>query len=61
MESFNLATLNERLAARFPDRECLVFGDLRLSYEVVAERSRRLADYLRQQGLASSWRQNLWR
>ena len=54
MESFNLATLNERLAASFPDRECLVFGDLRLSYAVVAERSRRLADYLRQQGLGAT-------
>jgi acyl-CoA synthetase (AMP-forming)/AMP-acid ligase II len=54
MESFNLATLNERLAERLPDRECLVFGERRLTYATVAERSRRLADYLRQQGLGET-------
>lgn len=53
MESFNLATLNERLAEQIPDHECLVFGERRLTYAEVAERSRRLADYLRQRGLGS--------
>ena len=54
MDNFNLAILNERLAEKIPERECLVFGDLRLTYAAVAERSRRLADYLRQRGLGKT-------
>ena len=54
MESFNLAILNERLAESMPDRECMVFGERRLTYAEVAERSRRLADYLRKEGLGEA-------
>ena len=48
---FNLAEANERLAEAFPDRECIIFRDRRLSYAEVAERSRRLASFLRSRGL----------
>ena len=34
-----------------PDRECIVWKDLRLTYAQVAERARRLASYLNAQGL----------
>src|SRR5262245_51578120 len=43
----NLAAIHEAIAARIPDRECLVFRDRRLSWREVTERSRRLASLLR--------------
>jgi len=47
----NLASLHEALAAAFPERECIVFRDRRLTWGDVTERSRRLADALRRAGL----------
>jgi len=48
---FNLAEINEAIAAAIPDREMLVWRDRRQSYAQVAERSRRLANYLAERGL----------
>ena len=48
---FNLGEINEAIAAAIPDREMLVWRDRRLRYGQVAERSRRLAHYLRSRGL----------
>jgi len=48
---FNLGEINEAIAAAIPDREMMVWRDRRLSYAQVAERSRRLAHYLRGRGL----------
>jgi fatty-acyl-CoA synthase len=48
---FNLGEVNEAIAAAIPDRECIVFRDRRLSYAEVAERSRRLANFLLSRGL----------
>jgi fatty-acyl-CoA synthase len=47
----NLAHIHEAIAAVVPDRECLVFRDLRLSWAQVTERTRRLAAVLRAHGL----------
>jgi fatty-acyl-CoA synthase len=44
---FNFAEVFETVSAAVPaDRECIVFRDRRLTYRQVAERSRRLANYL---------------
>jgi non-ribosomal peptide synthetase component F len=48
---FNLALVNEVVAAAVPDREVLVWRDRRLTYAQLAERSRRLASYLHSRGL----------
>jgi fatty-acyl-CoA synthase len=48
---FNLGWLHEAIAARVPDRECLVFRDRRLSWADVTDRTRRLAAVLRGAGL----------
>ena len=48
---FNLGEINEAIAAAIPDREMMVWRDRRLTYAQVAERSRRLANYLRGRGL----------
>jgi acyl-CoA synthetase (AMP-forming)/AMP-acid ligase II len=48
---FNLALVNETIAAAIPDREVLVWRDRRLTYGQLAERSRRLASYLHGRGL----------
>ena len=50
-ELFNLATVSEVVAAAVPDREALVFGDRRITFGQLAERTRRLASYLHDQGL----------
>ncbi|MGH0028255.1 MAG: acyl-CoA synthetase [Myxococcota bacterium] len=47
----NLAAIHEAIAARVPDRECLVFRDRRLSWRDVTDRTRRLASLLRRHGL----------
>ncbi len=47
----NLAHIHEAIAAVVPDRECLVFRDLRLSWAQVTDRTRRLAAVLRAHGL----------
>ncbi len=48
---FNLAAVHEAVAAANPDRECIVWRDLRLTYAQVTERSRRLANVLSGAGL----------
>jgi fatty-acyl-CoA synthase len=47
----NLAQIHEAIAAAIPERECLVFRDRRYRWAEVCERTRRLADVLRQHGL----------
>jgi len=48
---FNLANVFDTLVETLADRECVVWKDRRLTYGEVAERSRRLASYLHDQGL----------
>ena len=48
---FNLADVHEAVAAAFPDNECIIYRDRRLSYAQVTERTRRLANYLVGRGL----------
>ncbi len=48
---YNLALLNEAIAAEIPDREAVVWRDRRFTYADFAERSRRLANYLLSCGL----------
>ena len=48
---FNLATVNEAIADAIPDREAIVFRDRRFSYRELTERTRRLANFLIDQGL----------
>ena len=43
---FNLATVNEAIAAAIPDREAIVFRDRRITFRSLTERTRRLANYL---------------
>jgi 3-oxocholest-4-en-26-oate---CoA ligase len=50
---FNLALTFETVAQAVPDRECLVWGERRLTYGAVAKRSRRLASYLADRGLGA--------
>lgn len=50
-ERFNLGQVHERVAATVADRACIVWGDRRLSYAEVTERSRRLACFLHRHGL----------
>jgi acyl-CoA synthetase (AMP-forming)/AMP-acid ligase II len=48
---FNLARVFDTVAEAVPDHEALLWGDRRLTYRQVADRSRRLATYLRSRGL----------
>jgi len=48
---FNLATVNEAIAEAVPEREAIVFRDRRFTYRQLTERTRRLANYLIEQGL----------
>jgi 3-oxocholest-4-en-26-oate---CoA ligase len=50
---FNMAEVHEALAREFPDRECIVFRDRRLTWRDVTERTRRLANYLLGRGLGA--------
>ncbi len=50
-EQFNLAKVSEVVAAAVPDREALIYGDVRLTFGQLAERTRRLASYLHSRGL----------
>ena len=43
---FNLAHIHEAIAARVPERECLVFRDRRFRWRETTDRTRRLADVL---------------
>ena len=47
----NLAALHEAIAAAVPDTECLVFGERRLTWRTLTDRTRRLAALLRAAGL----------
>ena len=51
--AFNLGQVHETVSAAIPDRECIVWGDRRLTYAQVTDRSRRLATYLHRQGLGA--------
>jgi acyl-CoA synthetase (AMP-forming)/AMP-acid ligase II len=51
MPGFNLAEINEAIAAAIPDRECLVFQDRHLTWREFTERTRRLANFLHARGL----------
>jgi acyl-CoA synthetase (AMP-forming)/AMP-acid ligase II len=48
---FNLAQVHEAVAEAIPDRECIVWRDRRLTYADVTDRTRRLANALRERGL----------
>jgi fatty-acyl-CoA synthase len=48
---FNLAEINEAIAAAIPDRECIVWRDRRFTWRDFTERTRRLANYLAFRGL----------
>jgi acyl-CoA synthetase (AMP-forming)/AMP-acid ligase II len=50
---FNLAVAFETVAGAVPERECLVWGERRVTYGAMAERSRRLASYLAERGLGA--------
>ena len=48
---FSLAEIHDRVGMALGDREAIVFGKRRLSYRELAERSRRLANFLLEKGL----------
>ena len=48
---FNLAEINEAIAAAIPERECIVLRNRRLSWQDFNLRTRRLANFLISQGL----------
>ena len=48
---FNLATVNEAIAAAVPEREAIVFRERRFTYRELTERTRRFANHLAAQGL----------
>ncbi|HEU0171900.1 MAG TPA: acyl-CoA synthetase [Acidimicrobiales bacterium] len=50
---FNLADAFETVAGVHPDRECVIWGDKRLTFSELADRSRRLGAYLRSRGLGA--------
>ncbi len=52
----NVAAITEAIAAEHPDRECLVFRDLTLSWSDVRDRTRRLAVVLAGAGLGPTAR-----
>jgi 3-oxocholest-4-en-26-oate---CoA ligase len=51
---YNLATVNEAVAAAIPDREAIVWRDRRITYGQLAERTRRLANVLVDNGFTVS-------
>jgi fatty-acyl-CoA synthase len=51
MPGFNLAEINEAIAATIPDRECIVFRDRRFTWQQFCERTRQLGNYLIREGL----------
>lgn len=50
---FNMAQMHEALAASQPDRPCIIWRDKTLSWAQVTERTRRLANYLIDRGVAN--------
>ncbi len=53
-EQFNLGLVFETVAATIPEREAIVWGDRRLTYAELRDRSRRLAMFLHRRGLGAS-------
>jgi len=51
---FNLPDVFDTVTAEHPDRECLLWGDLTMTFAEMADRSRRLGAYLRSRGLGAS-------
>ena len=51
MEEFNLATIIEAIARRHPTREAIVWGDRRITFGQLADRTGRLANHLLSRGL----------
>lgn len=49
--AFNLAEINEAIAACVPDRECIVFRDRRVTWREFNRRTRQLANFLIGRGL----------
>ena len=49
--AFNLAAINEAIAAAIPERECIVFRNRRFTWNDFAARTRRLANFLIAHGL----------
>ncbi len=47
----NLAAIHEAVAALDPDADCLVHGERRVTWRQMTDRTRRLADVLRKEGL----------
>jgi acyl-CoA synthetase (AMP-forming)/AMP-acid ligase II len=50
---FNLAEVFEAVAAAVPDRDCIVFGDRRLTFAEIDDRTARLARVLHDWGLGA--------
>jgi acyl-CoA synthetase (AMP-forming)/AMP-acid ligase II len=50
---FNLPDVFDTVARVHPDRDCLIWGDIRLTFSQMVERSTRLAAYLRSRGLGA--------
>ena len=57
---FNLADLFEAVADTVPDREAIVFGDVRLTYRELDERATRLAHALAAHGIGAADHVGLW-
>jgi acyl-CoA synthetase (AMP-forming)/AMP-acid ligase II len=57
---FNLADLFEAVADAVPDREAIVFGDVRLTYRDLDERATRLAHVLADNGIGVGDHVGLW-
>lgn len=51
MSGLNIAALHEAIADAIPDRDCIVWRDRALSWSVVNDRTRRLANGLLQRGI----------
>ena len=49
--SFNLAAIEEAIAAAIPERECIVYRERRITWGTFDERTRRLGNYLIGRGL----------
>jgi 3-oxocholest-4-en-26-oate---CoA ligase len=52
-EEFNLGKVHEAVAAAVPDRACVVWGERRLTYADVTDRTRRLASFLHRHGFGA--------
>jgi acyl-CoA synthetase (AMP-forming)/AMP-acid ligase II len=50
---FDLPDVFDTVAGVHPDRDCVIWGDRRLTFAQVADRSRRLGAYLRDRGLGA--------